>query len=239
MTLLITASVGMLFSSINLVSAEDVIKKDSPLSAVEGFISDLNKNNYTESINYWIGPKQQEYSSFIKNEESEGTGLLGIEKARLVDYKELDYTSAQSYTPYFDNLTSNYKDVHFYYIAVDYKVAKENEMNMDGINYVLTAVVLENGHWKIAQYSVAPVDNIVSDKNGLNTADEATWVKQYKERYKGKYIDRKDRVIKINKTSEIEQKEEKALKELTEPSASTEFSAVATAVDPLSRPGNN
>lgn len=244
-SLLITATVAMLFSSVNAVSAanvstEDIVKNDTPISAVTGFLSSLDKNNYSDSINYWIANKSEEYSSFLKDPQNADSGLLSIKQAKLVESKELDYKSAELYTPYYDSLINEYNDVHFYYLSVNYKVSKENEMNMNGINYIIAAVVQENGEWKIAQYSVAPVDNIVGDNNGFNSVDESAWVKQYKERYKGNYLNRNGQVVKENKLSKEELQNERSLSEvessLTELNTYNEATNTTLAVDQLVRP---
>ncbi|MDQ6418893.1 hypothetical protein RB620_05505 [Paenibacillus sp. LHD-117] len=218
----------MAFSSLNMVAAEGKSDND-PFTSVENFLAEIDKNNYSESLNYFVKPMKEEFSLFIQNKENEGTGILGVKKAKLKGYKELDHTAAQNYTPYFDAITAQYNNVHFFYVAVDYKVTAESEMNMNGINYIFVAVVMEDGEWRIAQYSVAPVDNIVGDNQGFNTSDEQNWVKQYRERFKGDYLNRSNKILKTNAKLDVENEENTA--------ATMEMSGLAVqAADEFERP---
>lgn len=51
----------------------------------------------------------------------------------------------------------------------------QNEFFINGVNYFLIAMVLEDGEWKIAMTPHAPVRSIIDDGYGFGTEDEKTY----------------------------------------------------------------
>ncbi|WP_231392122.1 hypothetical protein [Paenibacillus sp. HGH0039] len=81
---------------------------------------------------------------------------------------------------------------------------------MNGINYRIAVVVKDREEWKFAQFSDAPVDQIVFLNKGFNTNDEKKASKMLKERRNGKVFNRKGDLIEdIGVKAEQLDKEEK------------------------------
>ncbi|HDX9613032.1 TPA: hypothetical protein ROY01_004143 [Bacillus toyonensis] len=136
-------------------------------------ISLEDSNHFSEIPSLWVASMGQSLKAFMSNGENQKNknGLFSIKHARLISWKEFTYETAKSIynlNPYI----SQYGTVKLYYLAVDYELHKTNEFYKNGINYFLAIIVKENGQWKIAELSIAPVSIIVSKRIGFGTAHE-------------------------------------------------------------------
>ncbi|WP_077212465.1 hypothetical protein [Bacillus dakarensis] len=144
---------------------------------IEGYFNDINESRWSSVHSWYVNERAMEIKSFIENEENQEKklGLLNIIEARLVNLKELPYDYADNFIPnrYMEQYDN--KDKKAFYAAVDYTVYHEDQYHINGVNYFLVVLVLEDNHWRIALTPHVPVNAIVSDGFGFGTKDEKTF----------------------------------------------------------------
>ncbi|MBO9129814.1 hypothetical protein [Bacillus sp. 165] len=109
--------------------------------------------------------------------------IFNIEEAALKNVKELPISVSHHYLPHLSKYLSYFGNdgVKTLYIAVEYKVKKENPYQLNGINYFLQVLVKENGSWHIAESGIAPTDQLFASGHGFQTKDEKQYMKRRKE----------------------------------------------------------
>ncbi|ASJ54543.1 hypothetical protein BP422_13830 [Brevibacillus formosus] len=185
----------------------------APFSVVEQMFEYENAKKLDNFAELWVKDREEDYKIFVNDEENRknNRGLFGIKKARIVDWKELSPEVASNYSLGAENYLSTYKDAKFYYIAVDYEVDKEDKYFLNGVNYSIVTMVLEDGTWQIAQIQKAPVDSMVSDNVGFGTDDEKEIAKINKESMKtGKFKNREGKTLIDTSASEEDLKKERS-----------------------------
>lgn len=156
---------------INAVQAEAL----SAIGVIQSFIDDIDKNKWSEIPNWWTNDQGKDLSDFMKNKENQKykRGLFNIKQAKLVRWKELPYEYAKNYLP--TRYMEKFENPRVFYVGVDYKVYKQNNFFINGINYFFIVVVLQEGEWKIALTPHIPVSSIIYDGYGFGTEDEKTF----------------------------------------------------------------
>ncbi|NEU32116.1 hypothetical protein GN156_15275 [bacterium LRH843] len=109
---------------------------------------------------------------------------MNIKEANLVRWKELPYEYGKQFLS--NRYMEKFNNPRVFYVGVNYKVHSQNEYFIDGVNYFLIAMVLEDGMWKIALAPHVPVQSIISAGYGFGTDDEKTYTER---RLKFKEID--------------------------------------------------
>jgi Stage II sporulation protein len=181
----------LLLSVIAITVPQNVKANDlSPFSVVDEMIKYENSSEWSKIPNLWSQDRKDIYSSFVENKENleNKIGMFNIKKAEITNWKELD---PEYVSPY----TDVKQEAKFYYVAVNTEVHREDTFFVNGINYHLVAVVLENGNWKIAQFSTAPVDIFEAEGKGFGTYDEREMANMLKQRHHGKIINRQGEII--------------------------------------------
>lgn len=147
----------------------------SAIKVIEGYFNDINEKRWSSVDKWYVNKRAKEIKSFFDNEENQEKklGLLNIRKARLLKWKELPYDYAEIYLPY--RYMKQFNNKRVFYVAVDYKVHHEDEYHINGINYFLVVLALDDNSWRIALTPHVPVDRIVSDGYGFGTKDEKTY----------------------------------------------------------------
>jgi hypothetical protein len=147
----------------------------APINVIKYYIHDLNNNQWENAISWWNKDNRQELLDFIANKENQAhrRGLLNIKKANLVRWKELPYEYGKQFLP--DRYIEKFNNPKVYYVGVNYKVHSQNQYFIDGVNYFLIAMVLEDGQWKIALILQVPVKSIISEGYSFGTEDEKTY----------------------------------------------------------------
>ena len=85
-----------------------------------------------------------------------------------------------------------YSEVRTYYVAINYRVKKENRSFYNGVNYRFYVLALERGRWVIVEASEAPVHRMVEVGYGFSTPEEKTALRIQEERERtGKFINPK------------------------------------------------
>ncbi len=151
------------------------VRYKSAIKVIAGYFNDINANRWTNVDKWYVKEEANEMKSFMDDEENQEKklGLLNIRKARLIKWKELPYDYAENYLP--NRYMDKYSIKRAFYVAVDYKVYHENEYHINGVNYFLVVLVLEDNNWKIALTPLVPVNSIIFDGYGFGTEDEKTF----------------------------------------------------------------
>ncbi|QOR67314.1 hypothetical protein IM538_04015 [Cytobacillus suaedae] len=167
----------LIFSTFFLLSNVSANSEDRipSISIIKKYFNDLNEQEWVEATAWWDNESRLELVEFIANKENQKykRGLLNIEKANLVRWKELPYEYGKQFFP--SRSLEKFNNSRVYYVGVDYRVHKQNQFFIDGVNYFLVVLVLEDGIWKIALTPNVPVKSIIADGYGFGTEDEKTF----------------------------------------------------------------
>jgi hypothetical protein len=157
---------------INPINAAETM---SPIHVINHYYNDLNENQWEKASSWWVEENKNELLGFLANKENQKykRGLLNIKKAELIRVKELPYEYGQNYLP--NRYMEKFNNPRVFYVGVDFKVHKQNEFFIDGVNYFLIAMVFEDGKWKIALTPHVPVGSIIFDGYGFSSEDERTY----------------------------------------------------------------
>ncbi|MEH7520448.1 SpoIID/LytB domain-containing protein [Priestia megaterium] len=119
---------------------------------------------------------------------------------KVVDIKPLPINfvrTVSTITPY----EESGKPFTFRYAAVEYKMKKENQYALNGINYRLVIYVKDNGKWHVAHAYNIPVDQVVDANVGFGTEDEKQMAEIFRKRLEGIYVNREGKVIGLVNTA--------------------------------------
>ncbi|ARU63040.1 hypothetical protein CBW65_20225 [Tumebacillus avium] len=205
------------FGSSSYASSDEsqVTVLDRAFQVVQQEIFEENANQWVEISNNWVSSQAALMDGFLVDPEhaKSNRGLFTIKHARITESKKVTPDVAKTVSNY-DQYVADYGEAHVYYIGVDYKVRKESEFYINGVNYMLAVVVPENDEYKLIEMSVAPVDIFNLTNNGFGTVDEKNALKIRKELYKGKVVNRIGEVIKTNIATQEQLQKEKGFKSL-------------------------
>ena len=156
------------------VSGEEI----APITVIKNYINDLNKNQWEEAASWWVKEHRQELLNFNDNKENQKytRGLLNIKEANLVRWKELPYEYCKSCLPTL--YLEKFNNPRVFYVGADYNVHSQNKYFIDGVNYFLIVIVLEDGVWKIALTPHVPIQSIIYGGYGFGTDDEKTYTER-------------------------------------------------------------
>lgn len=172
---------------------------NNPSETIKNLVELENNQEWDSITNLWSTDMKGIISEFMNNPENmkNHTGLFNIKKASLISQKKLN----DEYKDLFPNMQ---KSSQLYYVAINYEVFEEDIFHMNGVNYFLIEFVNENNDWKIRQIQNAPVDILKSFELGFNTPDENKMLEVIFKRTKGEYLNRSNKIIEINKLSEVD-----------------------------------
>jgi hypothetical protein len=145
---------------------------------VKNYIHDLDQNMW-DNVPIWFEKKEsEELSNFLKDKQHQHdkSGLFNIMRAKLDNCKEIRYQYARNYLP--SRYIEQFTNPKVYYVAVDYKVHKQNKYFINGVNYFFIVLVLQDRQWKIVFTPLVPVSSIIDDGYGFGTEDEKTFDKR-------------------------------------------------------------
>ncbi|MBT2695155.1 DUF4829 domain-containing protein [Bacillus sp. ISL-55] len=163
------------FSIFNLSVNGEKTKMEAPINVIKNYFYYLNKSQWEVAVSRWDKDSRKDLLDFIADKENQmfKRGLLNIKEAHLVMWKELPYEYGKQFLSY--RYKEKFKSPKVYYVGVNYKVYSQNKYFIDGVNYFVIAMVLEDGKWKIALTLLVPVSSIISDGYGFGTKDEKTY----------------------------------------------------------------
>ncbi|ABS23012.1 conserved hypothetical protein [Bacillus cytotoxicus NVH 391-98] len=147
---------------------------DTPLQVMQKgtkYIADDNPVLYSK---LWVRSMQNavlfHHSDNIRHQDT----LHNVTSSSLVKAKKLSFQKAAAYIPRLSQYVSKVgkENIAVYYIAVRYKVKKENPYQLNGMNYFLQVFVKEQGKWKIAESVVAPTEQIIRNGDGFRMKEE-------------------------------------------------------------------
>lgn len=184
----------LLYSTTEAPIYADSMDTVTPLSIVKEQVNAENQKDTEKMTKIWTTEtspliKQVHHHGYSHGEEGEQAtkaGINTIESAKIVDSRPLpaELVSSISNFSYYESRYGE-ENVKPYYVAVDYKVKQESDFYQNGVNYFLAIVVKEDDEWKMAEFSVAPVDLISKNNEGFNTEDEKKVIELQKRRVFG------------------------------------------------------
>ncbi|ETI68262.1 hypothetical protein [Neobacillus vireti] len=156
----------------------------SPEKVIQNYIVDLNNHQWKNASYWWVEEHKNELLDFVDDKENQKYkhGLLNIEEAKLVRWKELPYEYGKQFLP--SRYIEKFTNPRVYYVGVNLKVHNQNKFFIDGGNYFFIVMVLEDGEWKIALTPHVPVMSIIRDGYGFGTEDEKTYEERRLKFYK-------------------------------------------------------
>ncbi|MFX3625575.1 MAG: hypothetical protein ACE3JP_16455 [Ectobacillus sp.] len=173
--ILLTSFILLVFS-LNHVNAEKQ-KLLSPKEVVEKEMEYLSSDNTLAYTKLWVRAMQNELL-FLHSPRSKGKETIyNVDKAELIEMKELPHAIASSYIPKLSRYISRFghDGVKVLYIAANYSVREENKYQLNGPNYFLQVLVKEYGNWRIAESKIAPTDLISAAGHGFGTKEEGEY----------------------------------------------------------------
>ncbi|WHY87189.1 hypothetical protein QNH39_04835 [Neobacillus novalis] len=147
----------------------------SPEKVIKNYIVDLNDHQWENASSWWVKEHKKELLDFVADKENQNykRGLLNIEEAKIVRWKELPYEYGKQFLP--SHYIEKFTYPRVFYVGVNLKVHKQDKFFIDGGNYFLIVTVLEDGEWKIALTPHVPVMSIIRDGYSFGTEDEKTY----------------------------------------------------------------
>ncbi|MFD0616968.1 hypothetical protein ACFQZR_05790 [Paenibacillus sp. GCM10027629] len=123
----------------------------------------------------WVKEERDTLRGFINNSENQKNklGLFNINKALLAAWKELPIEYGKHFLPM--RYIEKFINPRVFYVAVDYTVYREDKYHINGVNYFLISVALEDNQWKIVLTPHIPVKSIITDGYGFGRDDEKTF----------------------------------------------------------------
>lgn len=187
----------------NDLSALRQLDASDPFSVIREQIQAQSKNDWETVTKLWVDEDKKAFEAIVEQESRQnGEGMLAIENAEIVASKPLSEQLASAIGNY-DQYKDKYGEAQTYYVAVKYKVKEDSEFLQNGINYLVATVVKESGQWKMASYSIAPVDIVSDSGEGFNTVDEGIAIATQKRReFGGMIVNKEGALLSINTTKE-------------------------------------
>ncbi|AGL02543.1 copper amine oxidase N-terminal domain-containing protein [Desulfoscipio gibsoniae] len=156
-----------------------------------------HNHNWRAIPNYWVKDEQDLMLPFIADKENKDNfiGLFNIKSARIAEIKEVPIDSIKSFIDV-EKYLEKYSDIKVFYVGIDYTVNNESMFYYNGVNYRLAVIVPENGQWKLAEMSDAPVASLVTSNISFGSSAEKISEKIHQARDKGLFINPLGKVIK-------------------------------------------
>lgn len=165
-----------------------------------------------------VATECQSIISAIQRNQPENDVMKDVVSAELSRIKSIPNNIASNYTN-MCQYNNTWKQVKAYYVAINYKVSKENRWFYNGVNYRLYILALENNHWVIVEVAMAPTIRIVSDGYGFDDVDEQKALNILRTREKsGQFVNPSGQVIENISATTDQLKEEKSNQKLVIPS---------------------
>ncbi|MBB2483459.1 DUF4829 domain-containing protein, partial [Bacillus sp. APMAM] len=211
----------VVFDNTQQVEASDKSSDKSPTSTIESYFNYVNSKKWESIPSLFINEREKTLAPFFENQDNQNNknGIFNVKKANILNLKELSFDEVATSSTVEEN-------ARYFYIAVNLNVFKDDKYHMNGTNYYLVSLVEENGEWKIAELSAAPVDVYVDNNIGFGTEDEKEQAKIFEKRKEGIYLNRQGKVLEVNKQ---QKKENQFINKNIE--SNTDFSTMARATN--------
>lgn len=221
----------ILFSGGSLSGQIQVVHALSPAAVIDAGVIAENANDWVNYPSNWVEELQAPLHEFLSDAANAANhvGILNVKSAKFVSKREVPLEVASAFTNV-PRYVAQYGQAKVYYVAVDYTVFEETKYYLNGTNYRLAVIVPQNGEWKLAEFSDAPVESLVALGYGFDTPDERQAVTQYLRRYQGHFVNRKGELLQTNTASPAQLREERGLP------ATTTSGDVTIQVDEHARP---
>lgn len=165
-SLIIVILLAALFQTANASAEQQVAATDPDLAckkALYNLVTVEDTQNWDQFCNLFTEDKIKEEREYFQSDRNQGVKC--VKTASLAEIQYLD----SKYSDMNDN--NNYRN---YIIGVDYTVSKEDKYYINGVNYHLITLILENGTWKILEYQDAPLESYIpDDRPYINNEDRA------------------------------------------------------------------
>lgn len=170
-SVLLCLSMLIIMASPILASSDITNKPVDVLNLWEEGINTKNLDLYLSTYSENSKNEMNQILSNVTEDQKQFIEFYSIDKLVLKNLKRLspsDVKDLLNLEPY------NGKTFEIYYFYVDTKLkGSENRYNINGENFRICILIKENGSWKIAQMSVAPVPFLLLKNINLNSNKES------------------------------------------------------------------
>jgi hypothetical protein len=133
----------------------------------------MNSQDWEKFIELQTAQSQSDYRAFFNNQQNKDNkeGAFNVSAAELYEIKELALEDVSAFTKTYE-YESEYNQVKAFYAGIRFAVEKENAYYFNGVNYRLIIAVKEDGNWRVAEMSDAPIESFDSSMR-FNSEPEA------------------------------------------------------------------
>ena len=156
---------------------KDNMEKEDPdldpaLEVLYALVEANDAQDWPRYIDCYVNSAREDFAAFIGNPKNreEHLGLFDIKSAAMYEIKEMQPEDVMDYISVI-RYEAEYGDVRSFYCGIACEVYEETKYYFSGVNYFLAAAVPEDGFWRIAELSSAPIEAL--RPNGLGFGSEA------------------------------------------------------------------
>jgi len=198
---IVTSALVCLLALVILIPAaafaqRNVEVANGPSKALEAYVTAQSNSDWESLLELTVEAQRAQRKAFLANDENklQHRGYFNIIEAQLVEAKELPERFARG-TADLDRYTSQYGDARVFYVGVDYRVHHEDKYHFNGVNYRIAVLVREEGAWRVAQFSGAPVEWLADSEVAFGTASERTAAEVLRARDRGWIVNATGQVL--------------------------------------------
>lgn len=164
-------------------------KKSQPEDVISAEVQAQNSKDWDSLPKHWITHERASLESFFANDDNRLAlrGYFNMQSAKLIGIQEIPMKDAGLFVD-ISSYQKQYQGVRLFYTAIEYSITQEDKFHFNGTNYRLMVVVQEDGEWRLAEMSEAPVEAILAIGKGFSSNGEADAIKVRKARAKGEII---------------------------------------------------
>jgi len=181
-------------------AADDEDTGNAPaLGALESYIAAQSANDWDSLLRLTVATERESLRRFLDDAGSRERhqGLHNIKQARLVGSRVLSRGIAGQVTD-LQRWTERFEQVQVVYVGIDYRVHHEDKYHFNGVNYRIAVLVVEEGHWRVAQFSTAPLEALAASEAAFDTAAEGIALLIERARGQGLVINARGEVLTTN-----------------------------------------
>ena len=125
---------------------------------VSALIAAEDAEDWDTYVELWCQNERDRYMQMVQNhyKQANRVGIFNVKSAAVKELTALPLEDASPYILNFDEYESMYDTVAAFLVDVDYQVYREDQYQTNGVNHRLALLGMEDGEWRIVEWSVAP-----------------------------------------------------------------------------------
>lgn len=164
----------IIFCSFNTILASNVDKVPN----IEDTLNLWEKGLNSKDISMYLSVFDKDMKNtcevninLSKEEQKNEIQFYSVKKVKLQKIKKIDFKDLAGIFDFSKFQSTKSQLIYFYYDA-EINDGMENKFTKTGKNFAVCVLTLEEGSWKISQFSAAPVDVLVTKNINLGTDEE-------------------------------------------------------------------